>query len=133
MKGDTMSEIDTSNAISIDGFFKNTQHGEVFQTSARNLWKWGKVEVGSVIDPEDDETLEKLGRPFVVSAIGSEFCPGNKLSGTKFVYLYLSEPKKVTESVKIQREYNEDVDGAMGHFESEMLRELGQTGELPGA
>jgi len=114
-------------AIEIDGFFKDTKNGRVFQTRDSNLWKWGKVEVGSLIEPEDDETLEKLGEPFTVAAIGSVFPIGKK----KFVYLYLTAPKK-TQRVEIQREYDEDIDGAMGHLESGQIRELGRTGELPG-
>jgi len=115
-------------AIEIDGFFKDTKNGRVFQTRDSNLWRWGKVEVGSLIEPEDDETLEKLGEPFTVAAIGSVFPIGKK----KFVYLYLTAPKQA-QQVEIQREYDEDIDGAMGHLESDRLRELGRTGELPGA
>ena len=115
--------LDTTNAIEIDGFFKNTKNGEVFQTRSNNLWKWGKVEVGSVIDPEDDETLDKLDRPFEVAAIGVEFEIGRK----KYVYLYLTAPKK---RVAIERQYNEDIDGAMGHLESGDIRQLGKTGEV---
>tara|TARA_Y100000593_G_scaffold65833_1_gene121193 strand:+ start:47 stop:418 length:372 start_codon:yes stop_codon:yes gene_type:complete len=120
---------DTATAIEIDGFFKDTRNGRVFQTRESNLWAWGDVESGSRIDPEDDDTGEKLGEPFTVAAIGSPFFIGKK----KFVYLYLAEPKKSPERIAIPREYNEDVDGSMGHLESAHLRDLGRSGELPGA
>jgi hypothetical protein len=72
--------------MKLDGFFKETKNGTVFQTRASNLWKWGKVEVGSVVECEDHETEEPLGS-ITVAAIGKPFELGKKR--VEWVYLYL--------------------------------------------
>jgi len=72
--------------MKLDGFFKETRNGMVFQTRASNLWKWGKVEVGSVVECEDHETEEPLGS-ITVAAIGKPFELGKKR--VEWVYLYV--------------------------------------------
>lgn len=119
-----------SNTVSIDGFFKDTKHGEVFQTREINLTRWGKVEVGTVIEAEDDETAEPLGRSFVVAAIGKPFYPGTTHK-TKFVYLYLTEPVSRPSAVVVPREHAE-VDGAMAQLEDDDLQRRFSTEENDG-
>jgi len=76
--------------MKLDGFFKDTKNGKVFHTRATNLWRWGKVEVGSVVECEDHETEESLGT-ITVAAIGSPFELGSKKK-VEWVYLYTQVP-----------------------------------------
>lgn len=115
--------------MKLDGFFKDTKNGQVFQTRATNLWKWGRVEVGSVVECEHHETAESLGT-ITVAAIGKPFELGTKRK-VEWVYLYTQVPvatEKTGSFVPV-----ETPDEPLDRLAHEHARELGRTGELPGA
>ena len=95
-----------------DGFFKQSKNGEVAQVRAGQK------------SPSVGDTVEVAGRQFVVAALGSVFTIGKH----KWRYLYIEQPKprQIVPSVP-------STEDAMEAMESERARQLGRTGELPGA
>lgn len=71
------------------------------------------------------EEVECDGRIFVVEAVGEVFKAADK---TNYCYLYPVAPKAAARPAKPEYQ-DEDV----AQFEAEQIRELGRTGELPGA
>lgn len=106
--------------MTLDGFFKDTKNGKVFQTRATNLWKWGKVEVGSVVECEHHETGESLGQ-ITVAAIGQPFELGKKK--VEWVYLYTQVPVKAENVGRF--EPVETPDEPLERLEAERFRGLG--------
>lgn len=106
----------------IQGFFKQSKNGKVFQCDSYQR-KW--VKEGSQIQPMN-ESDEPIGEVFSVAAVGSEFKAGKE----KLVYLYLSEIVKHAAAPTAKPAYQDE---DMAQFEAEQIRELGRIGELPGA
>ena len=115
--------------MKLDGFYKDTKHGRVFQTRATNLWKWGKVEVGCTVELEHHESGDDLGS-ITVAAIGNPFTIGKHAQ--EWVYLYLTAPQPQA-TVPFVAPREESPDEPIDRLEWERQREQGRTGELPGA
>jgi len=99
-----------------DSFWKKDKSGrEVIQAWVSSHFQTFKV----------GDEVECGGRVMLVAAIGQEF----KVEKNKFVYLYGEQPVSNRHAPAAR----ETGDGSLDQFESEAVRELGKTGELPGA
>jgi len=85
------------------------------------------VEVGTVIECEHHETEEAIGT-ITVAAIGQPFELGKKKTG--WVYLYTQIPVASAAQTVATTETPDEPLERLAH---EHARELGRTGELPGA
>lgn len=106
----------------VDGFFKKSGAGqEVAQVDASYL-KYIKPGDTFVVGDGEDEPRE-----MTVATIGQQFQTRDK---KKWVYLYPEAPKK-----QQGRDHNDDTppEDPLDRMEWERRRELGRTGELPGA
>lgn len=100
-----------------DSFWKKDRRGrEVVQAWHSNHFQVVKA----------GEEVECEGRVFVVESVGEIFKSEDK---TQYRYLYPTTPKAAPVSKPVHQFQDEDV----AQFEAEQIRELGRTGELPGA
>ena len=100
-----------------DGFFKTDAKGRaVFQWMVSRQFP---VKVG--------DTIEAEGRTSIVAAKGDEFTIGKK--NTKWAYLYAEAPNAVSSAPAATQSPDDPIE----RLEWEHQRELGRTGELPGA
>ena len=98
-----------------DGFFKTDAKG-------RKVFQW---RVSRQFGVKVGDTIESEGQTCVVAAKGDEFTIKDN---AKWAYLYFEVPVAAPAVIS-----TETPDDPMNRLEAEHQRELGRTGELPGA